>query len=163
SGRKKYSLEPIDVNEVIDRAITNLSPTIDLENCDLTTHIDPDLPPVKADAAALAQCVQNLLSNAFKYGKRDGKVQIDIAARRDKNAQEVQLSVTDHGVGIDSADLRLLFEAFYRGRNVDSNVPGNGLGLHLVKRIMLAQGGRVTFTPASHGGASFTLHIPAAS
>src|SRR5262249_38155614 len=84
SGRKKYSLEPIDVNEVIDRAITNLSPTIDLENCDLTTHIDPDLPPVRADAAALVQCVQNLLSNAFKYGKRDGKVEIEIAARKDK-------------------------------------------------------------------------------
>ena len=69
----------------------------------------------------------------------------------------------DLGLGIDPADQRLLFEAFYRGRNVDSNAPGNGLGLHLVKRIMFAQGGRVTFNPAPHGGASFTLHIPAAS
>ena len=163
SGRKKYSLEPVDVNEVIDRAITLLSPAIDLEQCDLTTHIDPDLPPLKADAAALSQCVQNLLSNAFKYGKRDGKAQIEIAAHRDDRESAVQLIVTDHGLGIDSADQRQLFEAFYRGRNVDSNVPGNGLGLHLVKRIMLAQGGRVTFNPAPHGGASFTLHIPAAS
>ena len=163
SGRKKYSLEPVDVNEVIDRAITHLSPAIDFEQCDLTTHIDPDLPPLKADAAALSQCVQNLLSNAFKYGKRDGKAQIEIAARRDDRESAVQLIVTDHGLGIASADQRLLFEAFYRGRNVDSNVPGNGLGLHLVKRIMLAQGGRVTFNPAPHGGASFTLHIPAAS
>jgi signal transduction histidine kinase len=163
SGRKKYSLEPIDVNEVIDRAITYLSPAIDFEQCDLTTRIDPDLPPVKADAAALSQCVQNLLSNAFKYGKGEGKAQIEIAARRNDGEHEVQLIVTDHGQGIDSADQRQLFEAFYRGRNVDSNVPGNGLGLHLVKRIMLAQGGRVTFNPAPHGGASFTLHIPAAS
>jgi signal transduction histidine kinase len=42
-------------------------------------------------------------------------------------------------------------------------VPGNGLGLHLVKCIMQAQGGRVTFTSAPEGGASFTLHIPIAS
>ena len=164
SGRKKYKLEPVDVNEVIDRAITNLSPAVNLEDCNLTTHIDPDLPPVKADSSALTQCIQNLLSNAFKYGKKgDEAPQIDIAARKSAGAEEVQLSVTDRGPGIDSADQRQLFEAFYRGRNVGSNVPGNGLGLHLVKRIMQAQGGRVTFDQAPHGGATFTLHIPAAS
>jgi signal transduction histidine kinase len=162
SGRKKYKLEPVDVNEVIERAITNLSPAVDLQACELTTHIDPELPPVKADAAALAQCIQNLLSNAFKYGKRGDKAQIEIAAQRSPSGKEVRLSVVDHGPGIDESDQRQLFEAFYRGRNVGSNVPGNGLGLHLVKRIMQVQNGRVTFTHAPHGGACFTLHIPSA-
>ena len=163
SGRRKYTLEPIDVNEVIDRAITNLSPAMDLKQCELTTRIDPDLPPAKADAAALTQCVQNLLSNAFKYGKNGDATQIEVVARKDLASNEIRLSVIDHGPGIDGMDQRQLFDAFYRGRNVGSNVPGNGLGLHLVKRIMLAQGGRVTFSPAAHGGASFTLHIPAGS
>src|SRR5262245_60566314 len=163
SGRKKYKLEPIDVNEVIDRAVTNLSRVIDPEHCELTTHIDPDLPPVKADAAALTQCVLNLLSNALKYGKNGDKAYIEIIAGNDPAATEVQLSVIDHGAGIDSVDQPQLFEAFYRGREVGSNVPGNGLGLHLVKSIMAAQGGRVTFSPAPHGGSSFTLHIPAPS
>jgi signal transduction histidine kinase len=163
SGRKKYTLEPIDVTEVIDRAITNLSPAMDLEQCELTTRIDPDLPPAKADAAALTQCVQNLLSNAFKYGKNGDTTQIEVVARKDLASSEIRLSVIDRGPGIDGVDQRQLFDPFYRGRNVGSNVPGNGLGLHLVKRIMLAHGGRVTFSPAPHGGASFTLHIPAAS
>jgi signal transduction histidine kinase len=163
SGRKKYNLEPVDVNDVLDRAVTNLSPAIDLEKCELTTHIEPDLPLIKADAAALSQCVQNLLSNAFKYGRTGDKAQIEIAARKDDGSSNVQLSVTDHGPGIDSSDQKYLFEPFYRGTNVGSNTPGNGLGLHLVKRIMQAQGGRVTFNPAPHGGATFTLHIPAAS
>lgn len=162
SGRKKYKLEPFDVNEVIERAITNLSPTIDRERCELTTHIEPDLPPVKADAAALTQCLQNLLSNALKYGRNGEKTQIEVVARRYPGANEVQLSVVDHGLGIDDADRRQLFEAFYRGKNAGSNVPGNGLGLHLVKCIMQAQKGKVTYSPAPHGGASFTLHIPAA-
>jgi two-component system OmpR family sensor kinase len=69
----------------------------------------------------------------------------------------------DNGPGIDGTDQRQLFEAFYRGRNIGSNVPGNGLGLHLVKRIMQAQGGRVSFSSSPHGGASFTLHVPVAS
>jgi signal transduction histidine kinase len=163
SGRKKYKLEPLDINDVVDRALTNLAPTIDLTNCELATHIDPDLPPVKADPAALAQCVQNLLSNAFKYGRNKDNVKIDIEARTHRASREVRLSVTDYGRGIDSADQRQLFEAFYRGKNAGANVPGNGLGLHLVKRIMQAQGGRVTYSPAPHGGASFTLHIPATS
>src|SRR5262249_25762927 len=140
SGRKKYNLEPIDINEVIDRAITNLSPAMNLEECELTTSIEPDLPPAKADAAALTQCVQNLLSNAFKYGKTGDKARIEIVGGKDVTGKEVQLSVVDYGRGIDSADRRRLFEPFYRGRNAGSNVPGNGLGLHLVKRIMQAQG-----------------------
>jgi signal transduction histidine kinase len=163
SGRKKYKLEAIDVNEVIDRAITNLSPSMNFDETELTTHIDPDLPPAKADPAALAQCVQNLLSNAFKYGKKGETAQIEIVAQYDRGADEIRLRVIDHGPGIDRTDERQLFEAFYRGRNVASSVPGNGLGLHLVKRIMQAQAGRVTYSPAPQGGASFTLHIPAAS
>ena len=102
SGRKKYKLEHVDVNEVIERAITNLSPTIDFSECELTTQIDQDLPPLKADAAALTQCVQNLMSNAVKYGKSAGKAQIEVAAGKDPSANEIRLSVTDHGPGIDS-------------------------------------------------------------
>jgi signal transduction histidine kinase len=163
SGRKKYKLEPIDINEVIDRAITNISPAIELENCEFSTHIDQDLPPVKADPAGLSQCLQNLLSNAFKYGKTGDKAQIEIVGQRETGSNEVRLSVIDHGPGIDPIDQRHLFEPFYRGERVESNIPGNGLGLHLVKRIMQAQGGRVTFNQAPHGGACFTLHVPVAS
>jgi signal transduction histidine kinase len=110
----------------------------------------------------LTQCVQNLLSNALKYGKTGDKAQIEIAAEKDQASNEVRLSITDHGPGIDLADERHLFEPFYRGVRVESNVPGNGLGLHLVKTIMQAQNGRVTFSRAPDGGARFTLHIPAA-
>jgi signal transduction histidine kinase len=162
SGRKKYNLGPVDVNEVVDRAITNLSPAAELEQCELTTNIHPDLPPAQADAAALTQCVQNLLSNALKYGKTGDKAQIEIAAQKDPHSNEIELSISDHGPGIDPVDERHLFEPFYRGERVGSNVPGNGLGLHLVQRIMQAQNGRVTYSPAPHGGARFTLHIPVA-
>ena len=162
SGRKKYILAPVDVTEVIDRAFTNLSPAVGLDQSELSTSIPPELPPVQADASALTQCVQNLLSNALKYGKTGDKAQIEIAAEKDPVSNEVRLSVTDHGPGIDPADERHLFEPFYRGVRIGSNVPGNGLGLHLVKTIMQAQNGRVTFSGTPGGGARFTLHIPAA-
>lgn len=162
SGRKKYKLVPVDVNDVIDRAIVNLSPAVDLGKCDLTTHVDSGLCPVKADAAALTQCLQNLLSNAFKYGKSGGQAHIKIEAKNDASGREVWLSVIDDGPGVEPRDRRNLFEPFYRGAHVGPNVPGNGLGLHLVKRIMQAQGGRVTFSPSEPSGARFVLHIPVA-
>jgi signal transduction histidine kinase len=162
SGRKKYNLAPVDVNEVIDRAVTNLASTTDLEKCELTTDIHPELPSVQGDEAALTQCLQNLMSNALKYGKTNDIAQIEISAEKDPHSSEVRLSVTDHGPGIDPADQRHLFEAFYRGEKVGSNVPGNGLGLHLVKRIMQALNGRVTYSAAPNGGARFILHIPGA-
>ncbi len=161
SGRKKYNLATVDLNEIVDRALTNLSPTIDFEKCDMTVNIDPELPAVKADASAMTQCLQNLLSNAFKYGRNGDKNEIEIAAKK-SGSDEIQLSVRDHGNGVDPADQRHLFEPFYRGHKVESNVPGNGLGLHLVKRIMQAQGGRVTFSAPPEGGACFTLHVPIA-
>ena len=159
SGRRRYQLAPIDVNEVIERAVANLSSTLDMEKCQLTTNIDPDLPPVRADASALTQCVQNLLSNAFKYGRSRDTAHIEIVAKKSSNSGGVQLSVIDDGPGIDRIDRLHLFEPFYRGVQINSNVPGNGLGLHLVQRVMHSQGGRVTLDP-SHRGASFTLHIP---
>jgi signal transduction histidine kinase len=162
SGRKKYKLGPIEVSEVIDRAMTNLSPAVDLKQCDLTAHVESGLPAVRADAAALAQCLQNLLSNAFKYGKNGDSAKIKIEAKIDDTGREVRLNVIDDGPGVDLADRRNLFEPFFRGTRVGSNVPGNGLGLHLVKRIMQAQGGRVTFSPLESRGACFTLHIPVA-
>jgi signal transduction histidine kinase len=162
SGRKKYNLAPVDVTEVIDRALTNLAPTTALDQSELTTNINSELPPVQADASALAQCVQNLLSNALKYGKTGEKAEIDISAQHDPSSSKILLRVTDHGPGIDPADVRHLFEPFYRGVRVGSNIPGNGLGLHLVKSIMQAQNGHVTFSTAPGGGACFTLHIPAA-
>jgi len=164
SGRKKYAVAQVDVNEIIDKAVQNVSSAIDMEKHQLTMQIDPDLPPVKADAAALTQCVQNLLSNAFKYGRRGDEAHIEIFAKKDAGAREVQLSISDHGPGIDGVDQKHLFEPFYRGARIGSNVPGNGLGLHLVQRMMQSQGGSVTFTPSGQSGkegAWFTLHIPA--
>jgi signal transduction histidine kinase len=134
---------------------------MEMEKHQLTMQVDPDLPPVKADAAALTQCLQNLLSNAFKYGRHGDDALIEIFANKDARAREVQLRVCDGGPGIDRIDQRHLFEPFYRGVRVGSNVPGNGLGLHLVQRMMQSQGGGVTFSPSPKGGACFTLHIPA--
>jgi signal transduction histidine kinase len=163
SGPKKYELTPVDVTTIIERSIHNLSKAFNREEYEVLTDIQTDMPPVMADAAALTQCVQNLLSNAVKYGKSDRFVRIKIIASQDRDRREVQVTVADDGPGIAAADRSRLFDPFYRGAQVNPNIPGNGLGLHLVKRLMESQRGRVTFNNNPDGkGAYFTLHIPAA-
>jgi signal transduction histidine kinase len=165
SGRKHYDLAPVDAADVTELAMRNMSTVLQEGNATVTRDVDTSLPPVMADAAALTRCLQNLLSNALKYGRGDHETaRIEIEGRHipePGSAGKVQLSVIDHGNGVPEDDVRDLFEAFHRGSNASTNTPGNGLGLHLVDRIMKAQNGSVTYERASGGGSKFTLTLQA--
>ena len=97
----------------------------------------------------------------MKYGA-DGRW-IGVSAQHATVRDEVQISVSDRGRGIDAEDLAHIFEPFYRGRYaLDRQIHGNGLGLSLVQRIAEAHGGRVTVKSAPGEGTTFTIHLPAA-
>jgi signal transduction histidine kinase len=163
SGRKRYDLGPVDLGDVVDIAIRNMSLVLRDGTATVQKHIDQGVPPVMADAPALTRCLQNLLSNAVKYGRSNYSAQIDIEARVVPGSPDkVDLSVIDQGLGVPEPDIKHLFEAFHRGSNASTNTPGNGLGLHLVQRLMEAQHGSVTYARTLAGGAKFTLTLPVA-
>jgi signal transduction histidine kinase len=164
SGKRRYDIAPVDAGDVADKAIQNMSAVLREGNATVEKRLDPGLPPVMADAAALTRCLQNLLSNAVKYGRSNYSAQIELEGRfvaLPGSPGKVELSVIDHGLGVPEGDVNHLFEAFYRGSNASTNTPGNGLGLHLVQRIMAAQNGTVTYARTDQGGARFTLTFPA--
>ena len=149
--------EPMNVADVVDRAVAAFE--AQLNGVVVEKHMDMNLPPVSADARWLTHAVQNLVSNALKYG--DGKW---IGIEGEAVDGQVRVHVQDHGPGIDSSDLPHIFEPFYRGRNATtSQIHGVGLGLNLVKRIAEAHGGDVTVKSAPGHGARFTLSLPRAS
>jgi len=162
SGRKRYQIEPLDLNAVVDRTLQGMALPLGDANASVENRIDPQLPPAKADEVALTQCIQNLLSNALKYGVGSGAVQIEIESEVDAASGTIRLSVTDHGPGVPPADEPFLFDPFHRGGNASTNTPGNGLGLHLVRRMMQAQAGTVSYRRAVNGGACFMLTLPLA-
>ncbi len=161
SGRCGYRLEPVSVRETVDRVLGTLASSIEESGSIVRTVIDPDLGPVLADRTGLAHGIQNLVSNAIKYGRSDGPPQITIQAFADPDSGHAMISVGDRGPGIDPADLPHLFQPFYRGRGI-GNAKGNGLGLNLVKRIIEGQNGRVTLKSETGEGSAFTLHVPLA-
>jgi len=74
--------------------------------------------------------------------------------------REVRVSVIDHGPGISAEDIQHLFEPFFRGATAKPGTRGVGLGLYLVKKMIEAQGGRISVETKQHAGSVFSLHIP---
>jgi signal transduction histidine kinase len=155
-----YNVKPVDIYEIIEKALGTMASAITHAHYEVERNIAGNLPMVQADERALVECLQNLLSNALKYGRHETASRILVDARRG-DANTVLLSIADSGPGIEPPDLPHIFEPFFRGKNARSDTPGSGLGLNLVRRMMNAQGGRVTVESEPGRGARFTLHLTA--
>jgi two-component system, OmpR family, sensor histidine kinase MprB len=107
---------------------------------------------VTAVDAALERAVSNLLDNAVKWSPPGGPVEVLVST-------DGEVSVRDHGPGIDSADLPYVFDRFYRSAAA-RHLPGSGLGLAIVRQIVEADGGTVTAEQAPGGGAVLRLRLP---
>jgi signal transduction histidine kinase len=162
-GRLRYNLRPVEVHEVIDAALASTAGLIEAGHFTAECSIDEDLPQVLGDAAALSQCLQNLITNALKYGATLRNEQRWIGIRASVQEQEVQISVSDRGIGIEAADLPHIFEPFYRSPSVKAaQIHGTGLGLPLSRSIVEAMNGRLTVNSAPGRGSTFTLYVPCA-
>lgn len=155
SGEASYNFQPLQVNEVIEQALSEYHSAF--ADWHIEKNIEAALPPVLADANVLGNAVKNLLQNALKYAAQGKWLRIEAARVND----EVQITVADHGPGIERRDLPHIFAPFYRAQKmVASAVPGTGLGLSLVSEYMKAHHGRVTVASTAGNGAAFTLHLP---
>jgi signal transduction histidine kinase len=114
---------------------------------------------VTADREAAIQCILNLLDNAAKYSPARPEIDVDLRRGRD----EVAVVVRDQGIGIPAAEHKRIFDDFYRAPGArKAGVEGTGLGLALVRRHMVALGGRVEVESAAGKGSTFTLWFAAA-
>ena len=101
------------------------------------------------------RCLVNLLENALKYSPPGSQVEVRVA----NESGGVSIAVLDRGPGIDKIDAHRIFEPFVRIN--DKHTTGAGLGLAIARRIAVAQGGDVRYTPRDGGGSVFTLVLPA--
>ncbi len=112
---------------------------------------------------ALRSALQNLVSNAIKYGGDARWVRMSARATGQGSGEMVEFAVEDRGLGIHADERARIFEAFSRGRAAtDRQIQGSGLGLNLVQRIATAHGGSVSVSSEPGRGSTFTLRLPAA-
>jgi signal transduction histidine kinase len=158
----RLDLHPVRIDGIIDRALAEARSTHGGAEIVVEKHVEPDLPPVLADANALTHCLENLISNAIKYGGDNRWISIRGQATKSPQGPELQVRIGDRGIGIDETELDRIFEPFYRGRVATAaGNHGIGLGLSLAKEIAEALGGRITVTSTVGKGSFFTVHLPA--
>jgi signal transduction histidine kinase len=159
AGKKTYQFSELQLESLIRTALDECTVQT---NTPIILELASDLPPVQGDANALRRSLQNLVSNALKYG--DGsRVAVQARPASGERGAEIRISVRDWGAGIDAVDLPHIFEPFYRGRAVAASaVHGSGLGLSLVRHVIEAHGGRISVESTAGAGSCFIMHLPVA-
>ena len=140
-----------------------LRDAVELQRAGTTIHeLDLNLPhyplPCRCDGARFSQVLNNLLSNAIKYSPNGGSVTV-VARQR---GGDIEISVSDEGIGIESNDLENIFTPFKRTVATKSTIPGVGLGLSSSRRIIEAHGGNLCVESVPGRGSTFTIRLPLA-
>ena len=182
---ENYPLTDIDLSELADSTARDMA-LIRTRNIIVTAQIQPGV-RIRGNQLLLERALQNLIDNAYKYGKEEGHILVRLESKgcdkvsdkdsdkernwgsdrkndKDKN-QGVILSVTDDGIGIPAEDQSRIFERFYRADSSRSsrNVFGAGLGLSMVRKIMEIHGGTVSVESLPRQGSTFYLVFAAES
>jgi signal transduction histidine kinase len=163
-GRQRYNSRLLEVADIVEAALANMSGLIRSAQFTVEQSIAAGLPPIMGDVSALSQCLQNLITNALKYSADDHWIGLRASLEKDGPlGKEIQISVSDRGMGIASTDLPHIFEPFYRSSSVAAaQIHGTGLGLPLAKSIAEAMKGDLTVRSVPGKGSTFTLHLPVA-
>jgi two-component system sensor histidine kinase SenX3 len=149
---------PVDAVEAVRAAVKGMESLTADRAGRVTIDVPSDSLRVNGDLSNLTRAVSNLLGNALKYGGDPPRV--TVRARAVPGA--IEIAVSDEGPGLSPLEVPRLFEPFYRGQRAsEAHIPGSGLGLALVKRIVEGHGGRVTAASGASGGAAFTIVLPA--
>jgi len=158
SGRKPYEFTIREIGPIVTQAVQVFEVGARTAGYSVRLTLAPDLPPVNADADALAEVMLNLLDNAMKYSLE----RKDITVTADRQANWVCLSVTDHGIGIDPRQIGRIFDKFYRCEDeMTRQTQGTGVGLAIVKHIVEAHHGRIEAQSKPGEGSTFTVWLPA--
>ena len=161
AGRVIQEPTPLSVEAVIDDSVESSRAALQAAHCTVEKTIEPELPAIMGDPLALKHALQNLLTNAAKYGGDDHWVGI-AASGSGHDHSTVEIRVMDRGPGIPADEQTQIFEPFFRGRRANQEqIHGAGLGLNLVKKIGEAHGGSVRVKSAPQEATEFIVSIPA--
>lgn len=153
--------ERVAIGEVVRSAVENAGRIAGADRCRIEEDVEAGLPEVLADRAQLIQLLDNLLSNAIRYGCEAEACAVRVAAERDGGL--IRISVSDNGPGIPREHLRRVTERFYRvdaARSRESG--GTGLGLAIVKHVVERHRGTLDIRSTLGEGTEVMVRLPVA-
>ena len=149
--------EPFAAQEVIETCVARVLPQAERKEIQvhLGNHLDGEL---NGDRELMEYAVFNLLTNAVKYSPSKTEITITSVAQ----GHELRISVMDQGIGVDSKELKSIFQKFYRTQRAEaSGETGSGIGLSIVEQIVKVHGGSMEVTSEVGKGSCFTMVLPA--
>ena len=154
-GHEKLSCDEFELADVLAELRANLPDTPQVA---VHWPETSDLPTLRTDEDKLRTILRNLLENACKYTARG---MISVGARWNRRADEIEIDVSDTGIGIAPGEIEAIFEAFRQGGNRrDLSTAGVGLGLYIVQRLTSRMGGEVRVQSTPGHGSTFTVRVP---
>lgn len=151
--------DSIAIATVIESAVDSVRGNAENRGCEIDLEIAADLPAISGDFAQLVQVIDNLLSNAVRYGCATGGCKVRISARAE--GEWIRVEVSDNGPGIPREHLPFITRRFYRvdeARSRDSG--GTGLGLAIVKHIVERHRGTLEIDSAASKGTTVIVRLP---
>lgn len=146
-------------DSLLSQVLGVIRPQIAEKNLRYTQSIDPAVPEVELDPSMIERVMTNLLSNALKYTREGGT--IELSARFNREESTVEVSVKDSGMGLSAENLPNVFEKFYRVPGESAKMRGTGLGLAISKQIVESHGGKIWVESDGLGkGSKFTFTLP---
>lgn len=157
AGKMELQYSDFGLNEALDEVKATLEPLAAKKELRFETELEPGLGKLRADRNKFIQVMYNLLSNAIKFTPEKGLVRIEAGI----SGTIAKISVMDSGIGISDADQKKLFRPFVQLDSTHSRkYGGTGLGLTLVKKMVILHGGEVRFRSKEGSGSTFSFTLP---
>ena len=170
SGGRQLHLDDVDLGRIAAESADRLRPFAERQGVTLRVLVDDDLPPVRGEAARLAQVFANLIHNAVKFSPSGREVRVGVRREpvesaltaRPRTAAPAMLVgwVSDDGPGIAASDKPRIFERFYKADRTRTRGGGTGLGLAIARHIVEGHGGVIRVESEEGKGATFEFTIP---
>ena len=145
-----YPFEKLDFSVLVSDLCSDMTP-LRINDISLEYSVEPGI-MINGNAELLARMLQNLLENAYKYGRQSGDTKVTLSLK----GNNIKLLVEDDGIGIAEDRLEQIFDRFFRVSN-KSSITGSGLGLSIVKKIVDMHGGNIDVSSREGIGTTFTI------
>jgi signal transduction histidine kinase len=164
SGLADLKMEPVDLNKIIDNAMSYTGSQLREKNISLHLDLPKKLVPLNADREALQQIMIHLLQNAGSATPIEGTIQLKVQTVNEKGQDYIMIQVTDSGGGIPAEDLPRVFTRLYRADSVlIQGIGDKGVGLSITKTLTEAQHGRIWVESNPGIGSTFSVLLPIAT
>lgn len=156
AGRLDMQMTIIDIVAIARQSVENVQAQAHQKTLQVSLSAPPHTIEIEADALRLSQALDNVISNAIKFTPADGHIEVALT----HDTEHATVTVTDSGMGMTAADIKRLFEPFFRtGSAMAKQIQGTGLGLPIVKAIIEAHDGTINITSEPNVGTSFAISL----